>query len=270
MRALMLSIVLLSSFVLFGCPAKDCDTDNDCCRKPNPAYFCNSGMCTYNPYVANDYAVYNYRVQQCNNPNGSGDNPGGSGGGGSQCESDLPANPDGVQLPVPEMPQQCQAWCWAASISMVASYYGKYVQECELAGYKSGYGYSCCSMAACASGCNQTATPQEIATIFTQMGFYGKFLSRALTEHELQVELSSGRPVYVMFQGSFSGHAVIITGFMGGYYHVVDPWYGPQNIPYNSVLWGPNGEHWTYTISRLSPYSDGCSPGFNPDCAVCH
>jgi hypothetical protein len=261
-----LGFVFVGAFAFLGCIEPECEDDMDCCDKPNPAYFCSSGTCMYNPYVANDYAVYNFRVQQCLN-HGGGDYP----ADGGMCQSDLPIDPSGVWLPVPEMAQQCQSWCWAAAISMVAGYYGNYVQECELAGYKSGYGYNCCSWTACASGCNQTALPQEITTIISQLGLHGWFMQRALTQHELMTEISSGRPVYVMFQGSFSGHAAVITGYWGdGYYHLVDPWYGPQDIPYDAVLGGPNGQRWAYTIYRLSPYADGCSPGFNPDCAVCH
>jgi hypothetical protein len=263
-------MALIYGSIILGCESgceMECEDDMDCCDKPNPAYFCNSGTCVYNPYVGNDYAVYNFRVQQCLNAAG-GDYPA---DGGGACPTDLPIDPNGVWLPVPEMAQQCQSWCWAASIAMVASYYGKYVQECELAGYKSGYGYSCCSWVACASGCNQTALPQEITTIISQLGLYGRFSQRVLTRYELETELSSGRPVYVMFQGSFSGHAAVITGFWGnGYYHLVDPWYGPQDLPYDAVLGGPNGQRWAYSIHRLSPYPDGCSPGFNPDCAACH
>ncbi len=271
MSKMKLAPVVLFALVATGCddcgPPHDCNTDDDCCFKPNPAYFCNSGSCTYNPYVANDYNVYNFRVQQCYNKTDPEENDGG------QCKADLPINPNGVYLPVPEMPQQCQSWCWAASIAMVAGYYGKPVSECELAGYKSGYGPSCCSWGACASQCNQTATPQEISYMLGQLGIHGSLLGSALSEHQLQIELSSGRPVYTMFQGSFSGHAVVITGFTGGtpaIYHVVDPWYGPQDIPYKSVAWGPNGQNWHYTIYRLALYADGCNPSFNSDCAACH
>jgi hypothetical protein len=266
-----LDVILLVFPLAVGCtsePEHNCNADVDCCFKPNPAYFCNDGVCTYNPFVASDYVVYNYRVQQCYATPGTG-----GAGPGPNCDPDLPINPSGVALAVPELPQQCQSWCWAASIAMVANYYGTSISECALAGYKTGYGSSCCAWAACSSPCDQSALGPEIASILSQLGFYGTYLTRALTESELQLEISSGRPVCVMFQGSFSGHAVVVTAFTGTsptLYHVVDPWYGPQDIPYANLVWGPNGEHWMYSISRISPYSDGCSPVFNPGFGACH
>jgi len=271
MRRSNIAAFMLVVLVILGCGScempQDCDNDDDCCSQPNPAYTCSQGACVYNYYLTSDQEIYNSRVQHCLHLDGNG-------GNSSGCDSDLPINPDGVFLGVPEYWQQCQSWCWAASIAMVADYYGHYVSECELAGYKSGYGDQCCSYYACSSPCNQTATPQEIKYMLNQIGLYGTYVPRALSETELQIELSSGRPVYTMFQGSFSGHAVVITGFDGGgyptYYHVVDPYYGVQEIPYDSILWGPYGEHWTYTITRLSAYADGCNPYFNPECAACH
>jgi hypothetical protein len=176
-------------------------------------------------------------------------------GGGGRCPPDVPANPAGVLLRVPELPQQCQEWCWAASIAMVADYYGHSVAECALAGAKTGGGGICCSQFACATGCNVPAQPNEIAQFFTALGVHGVFAASPLTEGALQTELTNGRPVYVMFANSFSGHAVVVTGYsptpQGYIYHLVDPWYGPQNIPFVSVLNGPNGIHWAATMHRL-------------------
>jgi hypothetical protein len=263
MRKSNIALFFLVTFVIHGCSdyesPSNCKNDDDCCFKPNPAYFCYDGRCTYNQFVASDYNMYNFRVQHCNGLNAGG----GGEGGATGCEPDLPISPDGVFLGVPEFWQQCQSWCWAASIAMVANYYGYNVAECTLANYKSGLDY-CCGTYACASPCNQTAMPQEIFYMLNQIGLKGVYRANALSEIELQIELSNGRPVYTMFQGSFTGHAVVVTGFSGvstspAYYHVVDPYHGAQDMPYQSILWGPYGEHWSYTIFNLSPYTDGCN-----------
>ncbi len=269
-------LAIFSSLVLSGCPTREpeCSNDNDCCSKPNPTYSCYDGDCIFNEYFAYDPRIYNARVQQCQNSQlGQGGNNGYAGSNGGNC-ADLAPDPNGVALPVPEMPQYCNEWCWAAAIAMVAQYYGKPVSECALAGVKTGYYQACCDYyMACANPCNQTAQPSEITTILSKgLGLYGYF-SQTISEKQLKTELTNGRPVYIMFSNSFVGHAAVISGYVVNgtvaYYHIIDPWSGPFDITYASLLNGPNGLHWTYTISRISTNSQGCNPAYNPDCQAC-
>ncbi len=188
--------------------------------------------------------------------------------GKSSCDQSVSSTP--VELSIPYQPQECTNLCWAGSIAMIARYFGRPVQECQLASEKirlsTGYTYNCCNASVCYDpNCNVPAHVQEVATLFsTSLGIYGTMLSRPLSEVELQIELSNQRPVMVFYQGNQSGHYAVIVGFTPGspaYYHVNDPWpyFGSLQIPYQSIRLGPNGENWFMTYTRLSLNSDPCA-----------
>lgn len=171
---------------------------------------------------------------------------------------DQPIKAEGTQLSVMFLPQQCQSWCWAAGIAMVANYVGSYVQECELARAKTGF--ECCYYG-CYGYCNQTAQSNEIDGLLAQANVAHDYQAGPLSEHQLQVELSSDRPVLAGFQGPFAGHVAVITGFTPGYvttYRIYDPWYGIIDAPYSGLLSGPGfGEPWIHSYFRIHKYDPG-------------
>jgi hypothetical protein len=163
---------------------------------------------------------------------------------------------NGVQLPVPEYFQQCSEWCWAASITMVAEYFGRPVQECELASAKTGF--ACCNYAACGfDACNQAAQPGEIDVVLSRLGVHGTFRQGALDEQSLANELDHGRPVIVGYVAPFAGHVAVISGYRveagGRVFHVVDPWpqFGAFDAPWVTIAQGPNMP-WSFTWSGLN------------------
>lgn len=189
---------------------------------------------------------------------------------GGTLTCDQPASTTGIDLGVPYMPQQCTQLCWAGSIAMIANYFGKPVQECQLASEKirlsTGYVYNCCNVFACNDPyCNVPGSIQEVANLFGySLGIHGVLLPRPLTEQELQVELTNGRPVMVFYQGAQVGHYAVISGFVAGspaLYHVDDPWpsFGSLQMPYQSIRQGPNSEQWYMSYAHLSPSANPCA-----------
>jgi len=185
---------------------------------------------------------------------------------------DLPPRAGGIDLTVPGYYQQCQQWCWAAAASMVTGYYGNHLTECQFAS-KLTYGdtISCCNYG-CAAYCNRTASMSQLSQIMSLTGLYHA-VSGPLTEVALQIELSNGRPIIIELRGSFSGHAVVVSGYRPSSYGimtytVLDPWFGRSNPTYQQLLTGYSGgqARWYGTMYRLSPRADGCNQSFDPSC----
>lgn len=94
---------------------------------------------------------------------------------------------------------------------------------------------------------------------FKLLQIHGRIDYRALTEKEIQIEISNGRPVIVAYKGSFSGHVVLIMAFAPAangnpnLYRVVDPYFGVFDVPYNQVRYGyQNGSFtWFGTFWKL-------------------
>lgn len=236
---------------------------------PDPGT-CGDGRCNYAAGESN-YSC----PADC--PPGPGGGPDGGAGPGGWCGDHLAIDPGGVQLPVTFMPQQCESWCWAASSTMIASYYGNGATECQLASVKAGFQYAaCCNYAACSyPACDQGAYPREEDAILGQvLGIHGLAIDASLSESQAQTELSNGRPFIVWYSGSFSGHLVVVSGFApyGGQYlyHVDDPYYGVFDVPYGQLVYGYHGGGqnwlWNKTWYHLSPRTDGCNLDFDPGC----
>jgi|GEM_PF-2224223 len=208
---------------------------------------------------------------------------------------DAPASASGAALDMWLMQQWCDQWCWSAVITNVANYYGKTadgygpVQECQLASYRLGDPSLsvCCQYAACSyQACNSPGSFQQMSQIMTALGLTGRLEARPLTEAEIQVELTNGRPIIMAIQSQTSGHVALLTGYarQGGQatYRVDDPWpYNMWGVPssgnagtryfmsYQQLRYGSTtGQSlWVATYTRLSPRADGCSPPVNPSCA---
>lgn len=196
---------------------------------------------------------------------------------------DRSIRPEGVLLQVMPIPQECQQWCWAAAITMVANYYQRPVSECQLATIRiSNSGFQCCNFSACMfAPCDQPAQENEMSAILIAVvGLYGDYAMRPLTERELQTELSNGRPVIVGYRGPFSGHVAVIMGFSPANpdiglpfatYRVVDPWpaFGVLDLAYMQIRMGPSpdgGTPWNRSWYHMSPRRDHCNVLFDPSC----
>jgi hypothetical protein len=151
--------------------------------------------------------------------------------------TDLPKQ---VELDIPAIAQQTEVWCWAASAEMILLYYhepnlnpaGDY--QCGVVGayFYLAYGPShpCVNNCyLCQTGASSTGEIQRILTGYGQLaqqyGHSARVLTsrstyRPLTADELEIELSSGRPILagISFPGQptlpgISGHAVVLSGY---------------------------------------------------------
>lgn len=142
--------------------------------------------------------------QQCQSSTSLGPGPG---GGSGTLSCDQPPSSSPVQLGISYAQQECDELCWAATISMVSQFFGRPAAQCQLASAKvqmmTGASYDCCFAGACGDpNCDQPATNQMMGTILgSALGIHGVQLDRALTELELQTELTNNRPVIVGYLG---------------------------------------------------------------------
>lgn len=265
MRSFIMTFAIFGLLIgMAGCPTPPVCGDNLCegAERPGGTYAC-----------ALDCA-------------GDGPDPGG------YC--DAPASATGAELDMWLMQQWCDQWCWSAVITNVANYYGKSadgsgpVQECQLASYRLGDPSLsvCCQYAACAyPACNSPGSFQQMTQIMGALGLYGQLVARPLTEAEIRIELTNGRPIIMAVQSQTSGHVAILSGYAshGGQtlYRVDDPWpYNMWGVPstgnagtryvmtYAQLVYGSTtGQSlWVASFTRLAPRADGCSPNVNPTC----
>jgi len=154
---------------------------------------------------------------------------------------------DRLSLSVPH--QEQDNWCWAATSSGVSHFYDPASPWTQCAIANSDLARTDCCGSGASGPCN----------------VYG-FLDKALTtvghfDHMAQVvadfqtvdqEIDSRRPLGVRVAWSGGGaHFVAIGGYRElptQYVHVEDPWYGPSDVAYTTVVSGYQGTgSWTHT-----------------------
>lgn len=184
---------------------------------------------------------------------------------------------DGVRLDVGFKKQECDDWCWAAVITMVADYYGRETSECSLATLRLDNLFECCVPSVCGSmPCNEPATHEDMSRILKDSGLWSRFYPRPLTEDELKLELSNGRPVIIGFNGVDASHVTVVTGFRPPeagegtiIYFALDPSLGVVSFDYENLRGGPvSGQYmpWIMSWRYISPREDGCNEQFDPLC----
>jgi hypothetical protein len=172
-----------------------------------------------------------------------------------------PVLPISQQLSVSAVFQQTPEWCWAASLQMVAQYYGlpdgnpAGTYQCGIVALTAAPGSACalnCATCQTEGGGTMTMVQQTLnqyGVALNQLGMSSPVLTdtlvfRALTEAEVQSEIGLGRPIIagVSIDGepagpNSSGHVVVIIGYdFTSAVHTVtvnDPW------PYDGYL-APN------------------------------
>lgn len=232
-----------------------------------PAPYCGDGYCDRHesPYSCPRDCGYTGNSGPGNDPDAG------------YCGDRLPIASGGITLSVPGMFQQCPEWCWAATITMVANYYGVTIAECGLASSKAGFSQPvCCRYGACAyQACDQPAPPRQMNFILGNLvGIHGYQADDKIAATRLMTELSNGRPVIVGYLNSFAGHVVLVRGFTGDRsspeFDVIDPYYGEFLVTYDQLAYGYAGAgaswRWAFTWMHLSPSTDGCNRDFDPGC----
>jgi len=138
--------------------------------------------------------------------------------------------------------QICSEWCWATAVTMTSDYYKgqSYCQGFECAVAEQEFGGQCCPFTnSChnqykdpATACNRGGTSvqmRDAAAHFTGGSFTN---TGPLSQADLDKALNTGRVVMiaVRWQGTNTGHALIIGGCGNGYYYLHDPWGWYRNM----------------------------------------
>jgi len=117
---------------------------------------------------------------------------------------------------------------------MILRYYGVPVSQCQ---FVSGY-----TLRNCCAGDPACFVTGPIAVIqnglFQVGGVRSTFVPRALTFDEVAGEINGGRPIMIIYRGSFSGHVVLIVGYdrASGLLQIFDPNYGVITVPYGATF----------------------------------
>ncbi len=216
---------------------------------------------------------------------------------------DRPIDPQGVELrDVVPQAQIGDSVCWAGTLAMIFQYFGDTRRQCELANEILKPPMDCCVGARLekSSACNDGLENYKINILLSRHNLVFKYLDRALTESEIQHELSNGRPILISYNYTNDGckelqrathasppaechaHVSLIVGFRPGsipttpreqvlmYYTLIDPATGnAYHIDYQMLNAGITHEFvhpWRETWWHISPRLDGCVERFDPNC----
>ena len=160
-------------------------------------------------------------------------------------------------LPIVYAAQQTQVWCWAAVSQMVLGYYNVgSVGQCNI--LTRWTGAPCCTAALpiCIQAAPDLAFIQ--ATLLEAGGIRSARVRRPLQGTEVIAEINGNRPFIIAYQGSFSGHVVVVGGYSinqdgsGLSVDVLDPFYGVyRGVPYATTFSYGAQLVWVDTLAGL-------------------
>jgi hypothetical protein len=175
-------------------------------------------------------------------------------------------NANAQYVNVPEIIQEQNQWCWAASTKCVLDYFNTPEQQCAIADYTRtvapwhSYGTVDCCLDP-SQGCNYwnynwgyAGSMQDILNNFAgiQTNNYGSVLSPS----QITTELSAGRP-FIFRWGWYSGggHFLVGHGYNGTdlYYMNPLPGYGYEIATYNWVVDDGSSHTWTHSQTLVVP-----------------
>jgi hypothetical protein len=154
-------------------------------------------------------------------------------------------------LPVPQVFQRTEKWCWAACLQMVLNYLGQGAQQCDVV--DKAFGQSICCGAPDDPECNNSLGMWDIATAYTSCQLSASLVTSAVQWSYLDFEIKAGRPVQVGFDWTGGGgHVAMVcgTGMAGTVPFVVvnDPKFGRGSVYYANLLSAYNlGGSWQWT-----------------------
>jgi hypothetical protein len=143
--------------------------------------------------------------------------------------------------------QQQDNWCWAATTASIANFYhpGSGWSQCLLANQE--FGQTTC----CANGgtpqCNKGGYPDSA---LRRTGHLDRMASGAASYSEIAQQVGARRPLgVVIYWDGGGGHFVVAAGYGGargggpggGKVRVEDPWYGPSQVDYSTLVKGYQG-----------------------------
>jgi hypothetical protein len=152
-----------------------------------------------------------------------------------------------LDLHVPQ--QQEDNWCWAATSDGVSHFYdhASAWTQCTIANSELGR-TDCCGSGA-AGPCNVYGFLDQALSVVGDFDHMDAVVADFPTVHH---EIHHHRPLGVRIAWSGGGaHFVAIGGYRElpvEYVHVEDPWYGPSDVPYTTLVNGYQGTgSWTHS-----------------------
>lgn len=138
--------------------------------------------------------------------------------------------------------QQTQVWCWAACAQMVLKYYNCNYSQSTIVTYVFGAPYV------------TTANDNQLICALNGLGnMDARVVFNPLSFITLQQNINKGMPLIAAYQGSFSGHVVVIYGYdKYGNIYIRDPYYGSFIVPYSATfLYNMGSMVWSRTFINL-------------------
>jgi len=152
-----------------------------------------------------------------------------------------------VKLVVPH--QEHNNWCWAATSNGVAHCYnpGSTWTQCAIANANLGR-TDCCG----SGGPGPCNVYGYLDKALAAVGHYDHMAAQVASFPTIEGQINGGRPVGVRVAWSGGGaHFVAVGGYRdipGPYVHVEDPWYGPSDVAYSTLVSGyQTTGSWTHT-----------------------
>jgi Papain-like cysteine protease AvrRpt2 len=163
--------------------------------------------------------------------------------------SSLTAQPAWHRLDLSVPHQREDNWCWAATSHGISHFYNPKTtwSQCAIADAETGR-TDCCGSGA-SGPCNVYGFLDQALTIVGDFDHMDAVVASFATVHQ-QIHLD--RPLGVRIAWSGGGaHFVAIGGYRAApaqYVHVEDPWYGPSDVPYATLVNGYQGTgSWTHS-----------------------
>lgn len=163
-------------------------------------------------------------------------------------------------VPLPEVEQETDYWCWAGSMQAIFSVFSKNVSQCVQANWL--FGHNDCCNSTVPSHCIRGATGSQQLNVLKHWGLDGILVSTTITWAQLKAEIDAGRPINMGWSWcSGGGHSLDIYGFseiengtITRNVWYMDPWHGEgYNVAeYSWVVGGCPGDHrWYRTIYNI-------------------
>ncbi len=190
-------------------------------------------------------------------------------------------------LAFPEVIQEQSEWCWAGVTAAIFDYFGKGVQQCEIAEYTRTVApwHNFGSVNCCVNpnyGCNYWnynwsyagSVEDILESMQSEINVQNYGLSRKMTMGEIEADLAVNRPFVIRWGwDNGGGHFLVGSGINGGYLHYMNPWQGEGNkiATYDWVSVG-GGHTWTHTnrvtsvsiVNPLPPPEVDATTGYLP------
>lgn len=152
--------------------------------------------------------------------------------------------PPPVDIPIQNIPQQTQVWCWAAVARQIIMYSkgpANTPQQCALVAIANGaHPNICCS--GYNPQCMVTGSLQQIQLLIGHFGGHFSSIAPPANWQALYQTLQTGRPVILAVSTGFSGHVVVVRGMsfhpsVGPVLHINDPLqFFTQPVPFLNII----------------------------------